>query len=333
VEFARIVMDIAAADPNIAQVSGVHHCVVEELLLYGSEANKQRFFTLVRNGAFLGGAHAERSGAKIGQISTRLSRDGDAFRLNGTKYYTTGSAFADYFFVSALTGDDEKGFVIIPAKSEGLTIHDDWQGMGQRTTSSGTVTLENVLVSSDNVISLTGWRKKRTHFNSFAQLLHAAVDAGIAKGVLDDAATYARNHARPNAESGVDRAVDDPYVVQTFGGMVVQASIAATMVERAAALVDEAARASYEGTVSDDILARASIAVAEAKIASTDASLKVSEELYRLGGASSTDARFNFDRHWRNARTHTTHDPIAYKYKAIGDFYLKGALPPVGGKT
>ena len=56
--------------------------------------------------------------------------------------------------------------------------------------------------------------------------------------------------------------------------------------------------------------------------------LEASEKLFELAGSSATRAAHNLDRHWRNARTHTLHDPVRWKYYALGNYYLNGVPPP-----
>lgn len=164
-------------------------------------------------------------------------------------------------------------------------------------------------------------------------MLHSALDTGIAWAAIDDGLQQSRTSSRPLPEAGVQRGTDDPYVLHAAGEMVILARGAELLTLRGAAKADEAVAAFYEGSAdADRLLAEASVAVAEAKFASTEASLKIGEMVYRLGGASATLRRINLDRHWRNARTHTTHDPVAYKARAVGDFFLNGTYPPINTK-
>ena len=101
----------------------------------------------------------------------------------------------------------------------------------------------------------------------------------------------------------------------------------------AAEKLDLAAQAIFASAPSSDaeverVLVDASIAVAKAKIISTKAALRAAERLFEVGGASGVARKFNFDRHWRNARAHTTHDPLAYKFRVIGDHLLNDRKPP-----
>ena len=212
--------------------------------------------------------------------------------------------------------------------------------MGQRTTASGTVKLENVPLDEDEVIRLPDFRTRRMFVGGSAQLGHAAIDAGIARAALDDAIWYAREKARPVLEAGVDKAAQDPYVIHSIGEMSVLSHAAEAMVLRAGEAVEAAIDASDLGGDPDSVeqgpaeqaLIDATIAVAEAKAMATHASLRVSEMLYNVSGASATLSKYGLDRHWRNARAHTTHDPVSYKHKVIGDYLLGNADPPISTK-
>lgn len=333
-EFSEIMLELGAGDPNLAQSLQPHFVLVEWLKLIGSEAQRARIYREVLGGAIITNAFAERGTKTPGDFATRLSRFEGRYKLDGTKFYSTGSLIADQLYIIAIMDDGARALAIIPKDREGVTIDDDWDGMGQRTTGSGTTHLKSVIVEPDEVIELRGWDKERTFLGAAAQLGHAAIDAGIARSALFDAIHYARTKARPVYESGVDRATDDHYVLLAVGEMSVLVNSAHAMLTRAANILDIATSA--DGDVSrsdlDQRFIEASIAVAEAKAVSNNASLKVSEMVYSVGGASATLRKYNLDRHWRNARTHTTHDPVAYKYRAIGEYLLNDKPPPISTK-
>jgi alkylation response protein AidB-like acyl-CoA dehydrogenase len=73
--------------------------------------------------------------------------------------------------------------------------------------------------------------------------------------------------------------------------------------------------------------------VAEARVLTTEASLAAGSKLFELAGTQSTLDPLNLDRHWRNARTHTLHDPVRWKLHAVGNYYLNGAAPARVGAT
>lgn len=329
-----IYVALGKADPNIAQAIQPHACGVEKIRLYGSPEQKRRYFSLLLEGAMITNASAEKGGATVGEIRVMLSRQAAAggWRLDGDKHYCTGSLFASHFYSLVLRDDGGRSIALLPREREGVAVIDDWEGMGQRTTASGTVRFDGVRIADDEHMPLPQSGTLRTHEGAFAQVLHAAIDVGIALAAFEDAARYGRERARPVPEAGVARAGDDPYVQQAVGEMAMLAHGAQALLERAARSLDAVLPAALAGDATGEELGSVSIAVAEAKMAANDAALRVSEMLYRVGGASATSRSLNLDRHWRNARTHTTHDPVAYKAKAVGDYYLNGKLPPITSK-
>lgn len=332
VEQTRLFTQLAQADPNIAQALQPHACGLEKIRIYGTPAQRAHYFSLVLQGAIITNASAERGGAVVGDIKVRLSRQAGAWVLDGDKHYCTGSLYASHFYVLAQRDDGLRSIALIPKERHGVQVIDDWDGMGQRTTASGTVRLCQVAVAEDEQMPLPAPGSIRTYEGAYAQLLHAAIDCGIALAAFDDATEYGRSRSRPVPEAGVSRGSDDPYVQQAVGEMATLAHGAQAMVERAAIALHSVVSDALDQRADEAALGRASIAVAEAKMAATHASLRVSEMLYQVGGASATTRNWNFDRHWRNARTHTTHDPVAYKAKAVGNYYLNGALPPINTK-
>ena len=213
-----------------------------------------------------------------------------------------------------------------PGTVDGVEILDDWNGFGQRVTGSGTTIFREVEAHPISLISFAALFQTPTPMGPFAQIMHAAIEAGIARGALTDALDYVRTRSRPWKDSGVERATDDPYTIAQFGDMKIRVSASDALLRRAGKFVDAAAQDPTAESV-----AAASIAVAEAKAASTEAALHVSSKLIELAGAGATRQELGLDRHWRNARTHSVHDPVRWKYRAIGDYYLNGVLPPRHG--
>jgi SfnB family sulfur acquisition oxidoreductase len=335
VELSDIMLHLAAGDPNVAQSVQPHFFFVEQLRLDGTPAQRAKFASAILQGALVANAFAERGTKFVGEIRTTLLRDGDLFRLKGTKFFSTGSLFADYLYAPAMMEDGTQAVAVFPRDRQGVSVIDDWDGMGQRTTASGTTLLDNVLINHEEIIPLLRVKERRTYLGAAAQILHAAIDVGIAKAAFGDAVQYVPN-ARPVSESGVQKASEDPYLVHAIGEMAVILHGAEMMLRRAGDFLDRAATAqlsdTQEGSALDRMLAQASIAVAEAKACANGAALQICEMMYQVGGASMTLRAYNYDRHWRNARTHTTHDPVAYKFKAIGDFFLNGRYPNISTK-
>jgi alkylation response protein AidB-like acyl-CoA dehydrogenase len=230
--------------------------------------------------------------------------------------------FAHWIPVLALDEQDQAVLAFVKQGAPGLTVVDDWSGFGQRTTASGTVIAENVRVSSFEIFHTQRSYDRPTFAGPFAQITTAAIDLGIARAAPQDTITFVQQHARPWIDSGVARAAQDPLTVVQIGDIAYRIHAAEALLERSGRFVDIARREPSEETV-----ARAAIAVGEAKIATTEISLLAASKLFELGGSKSTLAKYNFDRHWRNARVHTLHDPVRWKYHAIGNYYLNGIKP------
>ena len=334
--FAEITMSLAEGDCNIAQSVGPSCVMLELFRLDSTESQKRTYYGKMLDGVIYTNAIAERGGKFVGDLKTTIARDGNGYRIDGTKFYCTGSLVCDEIIASGLMPDGSLGYALFPVDRAGVAIEDDWDGMGQRTTSSGTVRLDNVALAPDDVIPVPEAYTRRIYVGAGFQLFQAAIDAGIARAALADAVDYARTRARPVPEAGVERQADDPYVISAIGEMAALSHGGDAMVRRAAGVVDRAAEAQLTGSLTGEALdlqlAEASIAVCEAKIATTHAALRVSEMLFQVAGASASLRRHDLDRHWRNARTHTLHDPVSYKYRAVGDFFLNGRPPPISTK-
>ncbi|CAM5557898.1 Dibenzothiophene monooxygenase OS=Streptomyces cyaneofuscatus OX=66883 GN=G3I52_15415 PE=3 SV=1 [Streptomyces cyaneofuscatus] len=242
------------------------------------------------------------------------------------KNYSTGALFADWIPVLARAEDDLLHVAYVPADAPGLTVTDDWDGMGQRTTASGTVELADVVVPAAHVVPhhLT-FIGPQLH-GAIAQLLHTAIDAGIAAGALAEAVEFVTTRSRPWFESGYDTAAEDPLLIQRFGELDLRRRAADALLATAARAVD-AARAGLD----DDSAAEASIAVAAAKAYAGGAALEIADALFEVSGTRAALDSLNLHRHWRDARTHTLHDPARWKIQHIGRYVLNGTRPPRHG--
>ncbi|MGZ9712038.1 SfnB family sulfur acquisition oxidoreductase [Glaciimonas sp. GNP009] len=326
VTLAEVIAIISSADGSIGQIPQNHFYAVEILRVNGTESQKQFFFERVLLGDRFGNALAELGTRTSQDRTTRLTRDGKGFRINGRKFYATGALYADWIPTSVIDDDGIQQLAFVPRSAEGLTIIDDWSGFGQRTTGSGSVLLENVTVDANHIVSFQAAFERPTHIGPFAQLLHAAIDLGLARAAITDTIGFVRSRSRPWVDSGAQRASEDPLTIHEVGNLTIHLHAAEALLERAGRWVDQAAAHPDEESV-----AAASIAVAEARVLTTEISLLAGSKLFELAGSQSTLAEHNLDRHWRNARTHTLHDPVRWKYFAVGNYYLNGKKPPRHG--
>jgi len=323
VTIAEIFATISAADPSLGQIPQNHTAFLELLRYSLDEAQKRKFFALALQGASFGNALAERHGKTTKDISTKLTRQGEDYVLNGTKFYATGALFSAFVPIGAVDDEGRVHRVIVPRNTPGLAIIDDWNGMGQRTTGSGTVTLENVVVAADHVIQVHQFAALPNLYGPMSQIIQAAIDLGIARAAIAETIAFVKTRARPWMDSGKDSAAEDPFIISQIGQLEISLHAAEAMLERAGETID-----SSRLTLDEAAQTRSSIAVAEAKVLTTEIAIEATNKLFELGGTRSAMADLNLDRHWRNARTHTLHDPVRWKFYAIGNHHLNGAPPP-----
>ncbi|NYI04583.1 SfnB family sulfur acquisition oxidoreductase [Allostreptomyces psammosilenae] len=324
---AEIFRLLASADASLAQIPQSHFVYVNVIRRQGTGQQRRFFFAELLAGRRFGNAQSEAGTRHVQDIRTRLEPRADgSYLLTGVKHYSTGALFADWIPVLARARDDDLHVAYVPRDAPGLTVIDDWDGMGQRTTASGTVRLDGVPVPADRVLPhhLT-FRGPQLH-GATAQLLHAAIDAGIAGGALAEAAAFVRTTSRPWFESGVETAAEDPLLIQRFGELALRVRSAEALLREAARAVDAA-----QADLTDDSAAEASIAVAAAKVQAAQAAVEVADALFEVSGTRSALNSLNLHRYWRDARTHTLHDPSRWKVQHIGRYVLNGTRPPRHG--
>ena len=323
VTLAEVFAILSAADPAVGQIPQNHFGILNSLIGSATEAQKETLFASVLGGARIGNGGPERGTKNTLDVRTRIAADGGQFLLNGRKFYSTGALFAHWVAVKAINDDGKQVLVFVPRGTPGLHIIDDWSGFGQRTTASGSVLLENVRVSGELVVDNWKLGLSPNIQGAVSQLIQAAIDAGIAREAIDESIRFVRERSRPWLDANVERAGDDPYVIADIGKLKLELHAAEALLRKAGRVLDEIAAE----PIDEHSAARASIVVAEAKVLTTQVALLASEKLFELSGSRATLAEFNLDRHWRNARVHTLHDPVRWKVHAVGAWHLNGALP------
>ena len=314
---------LAAADSSLGQIPHNHFCVVDAIRLEGTAQQKSFYFEQVLSGKRFGNAFSEAGTKNVMDFRTRITPDGDAFRVNGKKFYSTGALFAQYIPTAAVNDEKNGLLVLIPRDTPGLSVIDDWDGFGQRTTASGTVLLENVRVEADWIVPAYRAYERPTLAGPFSQIIQAAIDAGTARTAIKETIEFVKTKARPWIDSNVEKASEDPLTISQIGDLEIRLHAAEALLQRAARTLDVA-----EEVLSDATVASVSVAVAEAKVLTTEIAILATNKLFELAGTQSALGKYNLDRHWRNARTHTLHDPVRWKYYAIGNYYLNNVNPP-----
>jgi SfnB family sulfur acquisition oxidoreductase len=330
---AEVVRSIAAVDPAIAQVPQAHFLFVDVLAVWGTRQQQRRLFADVLAGARLGNGLAERGGQHAQDLKTRLRATGSGARLDGRKYYCTGAITARWIGVSALDDDDHLVLAFVDRDADGLKIDEDWNVMGQRATVSGTAVFDGVPVDPALVIPYERAFTVPQQLGARAQLVHAAIQVGIAGGALAEAGDFVRTRARPFFEAArggwAERASEDPHIIRRYGHLATRVRAAEALLAAAAATLDEVTRYPADA----EAAARGSVAVAQAKAFGGEVAVEVASDLFSLSGASAADERYDLSRHWRNARTHASHDPADWKYHHTGNYLLNNVHPPNHGQV
>ncbi|MFD7654655.1 acyl-CoA dehydrogenase family protein [Actinosynnema sp. NPDC059797] len=310
---------VGAADANVGHLLGYHYLQVWRSGLFDNpafDAGEDLFWAGVSNPL---------------DAALRLDPVDGGFTVSGRKTFATGASVADRLVVSATRADTgEKLTFTLDARADGISYAGDWDNIGQRLTASGGVTFDAVFVPHARVL---GGQDEATPRLSLAalgfQLVLAQLYVALAEGALAEAARYTRTTTRPWFLSGVDKAVDDPYILGTYGELVADTKAAGLLADHASGLLD-AASGRGAGLTADE-RAEAAAAISAAKVVSTRVANQTTSRVFELCGARATAAGYAFDRFWRNARTLTLHDPVSYKAREVGAHFLTGEHAPFTG--
>jgi len=323
------VIDVAEADPIVAHIFRAHFWFVEERL----RSQSRRWLDLVSEGKIFGNAFSEKGTQAVGSLifNTRLLPSAaGGFRLDGEKFYSTGTLFSDYLTTTATTDHDSVAVVVVPADRPGVKIIDDWDGFGQRRTGTGTTTFTGVTVSPDEVLSDSPYDAEPVPTVQYASLqlyIHAVV-AGILANVVGDGVALLRSRERSFSHALAERPADDPLLQRQLGELASVAYIARTAVLDAAEAIGAATDSEADGVPDAALAAEAQLKVAKVKVHLDDIAPIAATRLLELGGASASSRQRNLDRHWRNIRTITLHNPVGLKARVIGQNLLHGTPIP-----
>ncbi|MBO0895380.1 hypothetical protein [Arthrobacter sunyaminii] len=321
------VVDLAAADSNIAHLFRGHLAFVETLLFNDDPQELGRWRKRLEAGALVGNAQSERT--ETTTISTRLTRTPDGARLNGRKFYTTGSIYADWIHVSALDGEDQVG-VTVAAGGPGVEVVDDWDGFGQQLTGSGSTTFTDVTVDHADISAFRPDDQRFQYITGIYQLCLLATVAGIAESAVSDTLDYVRPRRRIFARAGENLPRESELVQATVGRLAAVAHTARALVLASAAELDAALTARLRGEEAGEAFLSAQLGVFKAQQIILPLVLGAVTELFEVGGASAVGRGPALDRHWRNVRTIASHNPAAERARQLGDYHLNGRLPAWG---
>ncbi|MGE8540519.1 MAG: SfnB family sulfur acquisition oxidoreductase [Acinetobacter sp.] len=322
---AQVIALMSGSDGSIGQIPQNHFYALEVLRNTGTEQQKQKLYAEVLQGARFGNALAEFKTKSASQKQTSITKTADGFVVNGEKFYCTGSLFAHRIPTLVKDAEGREFLAFISRDSQGLELIDDWSGFGQRTTGSGTVKFNHVAVAAEDVIPFDTAFSEPTLVGPFAQIMHAAIETGIARAAFEETLVRVRQ-ARPWIDSGVDHATDDPLTKFELGRIIADVRASEVLLKQAGLSIDDA-----RPNPTAENIAKASLDVAKVRAHSTETALKASSKLIELAGSRGSQRADGLDRYWRNARVHTLHDASRWKYYFIANYLLNGVLPPRRG--
>ncbi|MDO7895898.1 acyl-CoA dehydrogenase family protein [Pseudomonas citrulli] len=327
-QLLQLLIELAEADSNLPQALRGHFAFVEDRLNAHASQPQDTWFKRFVDGDLVGNAWTEIGAVKIGEVGTRVSRQGDRWQVNGTKYYSTGSIFADWIDVYARR--DDNGADVIAAvhvHQPGVKLSDDWDGFGQRTTGSGTTVFEQAWVEDEHLIDFSTRFKYQT---AFYQLVLLAVQAGAGRAAVRDFTKNVRARTRIFSTGNASAVSQDVQVQQVIGKASAQVYAAEATALRAASAAQRAYESRFSQNAETEHTANiaAELESAQAQVVIANLVLRATSDLFNALGASATSTTKALDRHWRNARTAASHNPLIYKERIIGDWEINGTEPP-----
>jgi alkylation response protein AidB-like acyl-CoA dehydrogenase len=328
-QFFRPLIELGASDSNLPQLLRGHFGFVETRIFLEDQDLRDRWLRRIASGVIVGNAQSEQGNNSFWQNTTTISpsADGDGWRLSGRKFYSTGSLFADWIHTTATLDSEHSATVLVPTSATGVTRIDDWDGFGQRLTGSGTTVFEDVEIHLDDVEIYPNGEIAGTYLFAFFQLVHLATLAGIGRRAVADAVEYVQGRTRNLANPAFPSPKDDPQI-QAVVGRLQSASFAAVATTLAAVdAVDIVVRAQATGAATQDLFDSADVATFSAQGQVIDLVLGITNELFEVGGSSAVTDRYRLDRHWRNARTLASHNPVMYRSTIVGDHALNHTSP------
>lgn len=332
VQLFELLIELGAADSNLPQSLRLHFHRVEHLLNARGGDKRNFWLAQVANGDLFGNATTEPPDTPIGELRTKVTPQPDGtFRLNGRKAYGTGSLYAQWIPVEAVDHAGNRITAIVPAARDGVRLVDDWGGFGQRLTATGSSIFEDVVVHADEILRRDGPVSRAG--SNFPQLVHLATLAGIATAAARDVIEKVASRRRVYSTGSGDLARRGPIIQTEVGKIVATASAARAIVLDAAAALEYAwYRWRDDGEhapVTEKAYISADITISSAQVTLVPLVLGATSQLFDALGASATDKSGALDRHWRNARAVSSHNPYLYKARRIGDFHVNGTLPPI----
>jgi len=327
-QFFSLLVRLAEAESNLPQILRVNAGFTELLLERKDDADTHRWLGVIAAGQTFGAATSERSGSTSNSVIVSADSSPDHQRLNGEKYYSTGTLYADWILVRAHDAESDLN-VLVKSDAPGVERIDDWDGFGQRLTGSGTTRFNNVLVAQEQILDRyhVSQPRRNSLITAFYQTVHLATLAGIARAVQRDAIAFTQARTRTFGIPGQSSPRDNPLVHRVVGRLASLAWSAEQLVNAVAVAMEKVHQARRAGTVSGDDYIALEVQTFQAQQIVIGQVLEASTLLFEVGGASATSDKRRLDRHWRNARTLASHNPASQREASIGDYHLNDQAP------
>jgi len=337
----EVIREIAKVDASLGHLYGYHIATAPMIELVGSPEQKDRLYRqLAQNNWWVGNASSENNSHVLDwKVSATPTEDG-GYLINGTKHFCSGAKGSDLLFVFGVIQEEtpQKGAIVtvaIPTEREGVQINDDWNAIGMRQTDSGSTEFHNVKVYPEEVLGTPNAfiqafidSTRASLWTPIVQLIFSNVYLGIAHGALEAAQEYTQTKTRPWTPAGVEKATKDPYIIRTYGEFTIDLQGADAAARETARLLQEAWEKG--DAVTPEERGELMVKVSGVKALSTKVALDITSRIFEVIGSRGTHPKYGFDRFWRNVRTHSLHDPVAYKIADVGNYVLNGHYPVPG---
>jgi alkylation response protein AidB-like acyl-CoA dehydrogenase len=321
-----LLAELATADANVSHIWRNHLAFVEDRLNAPVSESNDTWITRFTSGAFVGGGWTEANNLTLANLATTVTAEDDHWVVTGSKFYATGSLYADWLDVIGRGDDGALVTALVRADDPGVTLIDDWHGFGQRTTASGSARYDRVRAEPGDVFPAAERFKYQAHFYQIAML---SVLTGITRAALRDgsAALIDRKRNYPQGLSAVP--TGDAQLLQVVGEVSADAFGAEAALAYSAKSLDRIVegRLSADEETAEHRLVDAEVAVSQAQLVIIGAALRATTAIFDALGASGVSEERSLDRHWRNARTLASHNPRVYKARILGDWLINGTDP------
>jgi alkylation response protein AidB-like acyl-CoA dehydrogenase len=329
-ELTNLLIELGEADSNLVQSLRGHLGFTESILNSPDEARRALWLERLGRGEIVGPAIGEIGQTPQAQLNSRLYLDGEQWRIDGSKFYTTGSLYSDWVDVAVSDHNGERVFVSVRRDAEGVEVVDDWNGFGQTLTASGTAHFRKVAVDVRHINS----EERFGYSPAFFQIIHLANLAGIGRALTGEVAAAVGKRTRSFSNGNATRVAQDPQVLQVVGSLRAAAYSAGAIVLKNAEAIERAyqARLATDGDVRLQAVNIAELEIAQSQTIVSDLIIDAASRMFDAVSASATLRPQGLDRFWRNARTLASHNPRIYKDRIVGDFAVNGTPPPAQWK-